>query len=448
MASFRGVCIFFVAGAFTPTALVAQVLQGRFEPNHVQGLEIFLFQARGGAFKLLDSTSVAADGSFLFSTRYGGTGFYQLAINDSDRVDLLLDGREPEVFLHFSALPLATHLSIERSNENLQLQKLVQIRAETNAIREAVQRSKEDLAPGDTLALHALDQVWARAESAQEQFLAGLDADTASSFLARTVVVDRALDAVQRKSPMAVPKVFNFSDASLLRSSLFDKAVMVFLQNINAVSEDQFLLASDTLMSLAGRGPDCRGYMLEHLIDLFATYGPERAVQHLLDRYVVIAQDSLQVSPELRTVVEKMMLVSVGRTAPGVDLNDHGAVQPLAALVASRRYTALFFYSSTCEHCHAQMPELKNAYETFRAKGFDVLGVALDVDSAEFLAGIKDNAIPWRCYSEFNGWGSTAARAFQVKGTPMIFLLDQRMRIVAKPATAKELGGVLRQLLP
>ena len=85
-------------------------------------------------------------------------------------------------------------------------------------------------------------------------------------------------------------------------------------------------------------------------------------------------------------------------------------------------------------------------HTTYQKRGFDVIGIALDVDSTDFLRSIRENAIPWRCYSEFNGWGSKAAQAFQVKATPALFLLDRAMKIVAKPTDAEELRQILKEL--
>lgn len=439
--------LFTVLLAAGAAAAKGQLLRGAILQPEAAGRPVYLFQACGDQFQALDTTLVAPNGRFQFDQPFHAAGFYQLAINDSDQVNLVLDPREPLVDLVFPSLPLAAEMEVLSSRQNKELRAMQYMLAQTNAIREAARQNKLGLNPMDTLYLHALDRVVARADSGQQRFLDQLAADAANSFLARTVAVERAVDDARRKGPMAVAYAFDFSSPELLRSKVYDKAVVTFLQNLNAVSEDQFLNASDTLMELASGNAQCRAYMLEHLIDLFATYGPDRAMQHLVDRYVVAAPDTLRMAPELRALVEDLMRVSVGRIAPDIVLNDHGTPLQLGDLVSKGRYTALFFYSSTCEHCHAQMPGLKDLREAYHGKGFDVIGIAFDVDSAQFLASIRDNTIPWKCFSEFNGWGSSAAKAFQVKGTPMIFLVDREMKIVAKPATPVDLAELLRKLL-
>lgn len=423
--------------------LCAQRLQGHIA-EAAGGLQVVLSVARGNDFRPVDSVRTDDAGDFSFPEDFKAAGFYRLALNDTDRMDLILDGREPVVDLSFDGIPLVDHVQVRTSDENKRLWEFKYISKETKAVRTAVAQQRLTLLPTDTAQLDLLNAVEQRAMHMEEQYVHQLVHNGNGGYFAKVLTVDDALRGVRGNGPMAVAATCDFSDPELMRSSVYDKAVMVFLQNLNVVIEDQFIVGADTLMHLAERNPECRSYMLDHLIDLFSTYGPETALQHLVDRYVVPDGDSGSVAPELRAKVKALMQVSVGSTAPDVDLNDRGVITPLSKLVKANTYTALFFYSSTCEHCHAQMPMLKKDRARFLAKGFRVIGIALDVDSVDFLKSIEENAIPWKCYSEFNGWGSKAAQAFMIKATPSFFLLDDKMRIVAKPVDAEELSRVLQ----
>ena len=311
----------------------------------------------------------------------------------------------------------------------------------------AVAEEKKTLQPTDVQRLAQLDSVTQQAQQISREHLDRLLEGAPKSYFAKVVRADRALEGTMRKSPMDVAEAFDFSDAGLLRSSVYDKAVMFFLQNLNAVSEEQFVNAADTLMLLSSRDTECRSYMLNHLIDLFSTYGPELPLQHLIDVYVAPDRGKATIEPELRSKVNELLKVSVGAVAPDVPLVVNTGSRALSELVKGHRYSALFFYSSTCDHCHAQMSALKDLYATLHAKGFEVFGVALDADSMEFNKCIAENGLPWPSGSEFNGWGSQAAKAFQVKATPTFFLLDDRMRIVAKPFDAEDLREKLGALI-
>jgi hypothetical protein len=200
-------------------------------------------------------------------------GYYQLALAD-DQFDLLLDAREPEVDLVFNGLPMQEHVQVRKSDENQRLWEYKFASRQAQAIEAAAAQQKLSLQPTDTAALAQLDSISERAERVKQGHLQRLLTQDPSSLFTKTVKADLALISVMRKTPNDVAKTFDFSDPELMRTSMYDKAVMVFLQNMNPVNETQFSVAADTLMALASKDPECKAYMMDHMIDLFATYGP------------------------------------------------------------------------------------------------------------------------------------------------------------------------------
>lgn len=428
--------------------LQAQQLLGMVQDTSVAGATIVLMQARGENYFPIDSTIVGPTGEFAFHQHFSTAGFHQLALHDTDRVKLVLDAREPMVDLYFEELPLADHLQVRVSAENKRLRDLQYVTSETAAVRAEVAQRRLGLTPADTAVLAELARIEAAAIRAQEQYLADLEGN-AGSYLARVVRTDRLVQQARGKGPMAVAAACDFSNPELLRSAVYDNAVMAFMQNLNAVHEEQFSNAADTLMRLSSGHPACHAYMLEQLVDLFSLFGPAAALQHVVDRYVAPAASggSSLVSPGVLRKVEGLLSVSVGRTAPDMALQEGGPPLRLASVVAAQRLTALVFYSSTCEHCLAQMPALKTVYQRYAGQGFSVVGIALDADSTDFQNTLREQALPWKNYTELNGWGAASAQAFHVRSTPSLFLLDPDMTIVARPADAAELGRNLQELL-
>jgi hypothetical protein len=94
------------------------------------------------------------------------------------------------------------------------------------------------------------------------------------------------------------------------------------------------------------------------------------------------------------------------------------------------------------------MPGVNDLVQRYGPQGFGVVGVALDDDRSEFRANIMDRELRFPCFSEFNGWGSAAAKAYEVKATPTLILLDDSRRIIAKPYDAEALGQELAGRLP
>lgn len=421
-------------------AAPAQQLSGIMPAGAALDGLVHLSSSHGSGTRSIDSTALTSDGSFVFQRRQFPLGFYHISINDTDRVDIILGQEEKEVELLFDGTPLQRHITVRRSDENKRLWEYKLVSKESQAILAAVAAEKQGLRANDTRRLLVLDSVAARATSLREAHLLGIISGYPHSYFAKVVKADRGIDDAQEQSPQAVLKAFDFGDASLMRSAVYDQAVMTYLRNIRASDEVQFVSASDSLLAYAGRDQECRAYMLDHLIELFSTYGPEAPLQHLIDRYVVSEEGMAALDPSLHTKVAEILRVGVGATAPEVDLPSADGPLALRDIVAKNRYTVLFFYSSTCDHCHAEMPTLKEVYSAFHPMGIDVVGIALDPDSTEFQRTIDQMGLPWNSYSEFIGWGSKAAKAFRVKATPWFYVLDPGMRIAAKPVDAVALG--------
>ncbi len=424
-------------GAFTSPA---QHLTGTLPVGAAADGLVHLSVSRGSKTRVVDSTTVLSDGHFAFAAREFPLGFYHLSINDTDQVDIILDPGEKHVELAFANTPLQRHITVKRSDENKRLWEYKLVSKESQAIQASVLLEKQGLRVDDTKRMLELDSIAARAMNLQQAHLQGIITGYPKSYFARVIKADRGVDDARDQNPLAVMKVFDFSDPSLMRSSVYDKAVMTFLRNIHVTSEEQFISASDSLLVYAGRDPECKAYMLDHLIDLYSTYGPEIPLQYLIDRYVVSPEGMTALDPSVHEKVAEILKVGVGADTPDVDLPAPAGPLALRSVVEKNQHTVLFFYSSTCDHCHAEMPVLKEVYTEFRSRGLEVIGIALDPDSSEFQKTIEANALPWKCYSEFNGWGSKVAKAFRVKATPWFYILDQRMRIVAKPVDAVAVG--------
>jgi thiol-disulfide isomerase/thioredoxin len=148
----------------------------------------------------------------------------------------------------------------------------------------------------------------------------------------------------------------------------------------------------------------------------------------------------------LDLAAEQMRLVN-GAPAPEVYLITPGArdTTRLSNVIRQHDYTALFFYSSTCDHCHDQMPGLQRLVKEVPSKKFQLIGIALDIDVAEFRQAIVDHGINWPCYSHLIGWGEPAAKDFAVKATPALFLIDRAGRIVGKPTDHEQLREMLER---
>ena len=405
---------------------------------------IVLYGTRGASHFPVDSVAITNKGRFTFPLNKYPAGFYQLGVNDTDRVDIILDPNEPEVELNFSGSPLQSNVKVSASAENKRMWAYKGISRKGYAESSAITEERKNASPIDTALLNSLDRREVRVQAGLDQALDSLIHLVPGGQFAFAVNTDRALDAAQSLGPDEIKRVFNFSSPRLLRSSSYSKAIMLVLQR--TIVEDEYSLqhACDSLLLAADRDTACWNYTRAYLIELFATYGPDDLAQYLVDEYVVGAGAMNPPDEALMQLAAAQLRLVKGAPAPDVELAKPGDPDTLHLADVWPKYdlTTLFFYSSTCDHCHHQMPGLRQLVLDYPAK-LHVVGIALDHDTLDFPKTLQEFGVNWPCYTMVMGWGDPAAKAFNVKATPSMFVIDRAGRIVAKPMDHEELRAFL-----
>ena len=84
------------------------------------------------------------------------------------------------------------------------------------------------------------------------------------------------------------------------------------------------------------------------------------------------------------------------------------------------------FWATWCGPCLREMPTVVKAYEKYKDKGFDVLGISLDSEKTKgrMPEVMKRFGMPWRQICDGRGWKSRFAVANEVNAIPFTFLLD------------------------
>ncbi|WKZ66552.1 MAG: TlpA disulfide reductase family protein [Flavobacteriales bacterium] len=427
----------------------AQEILGSLGPASV-GEWITIYGTRGTDHFPLDSARISGSGAFRFAPRAFPLGYYRLGFAN-DQVDLILGAPgDARIRLDFSGRPLQEHITVSGSTENQRLWEYKWASREAQRRLRAVTDQRAGMDPRDTAGLNRLSQEERTLKQRQQEFLARLMAQDTASYFAQVAALDQRLMSAMQAGPAAVRNAMRWSDPSLLRSSLYPKAIMALLQSTTPASPGMLRVACDSLLHWSSPDTACWSFTRTQLIAIFSAYGPEEVLQHVVDHYVMGPLSLVAPDAALLADVAVQLKASIGAMAPDVALPSPitGRTDRLAQLVQANAYTALFFYSSTCDHCHAEMPGLSALHNGYAEKGFGVVGIALDDDEAEFRRNIMEMALPFPCYTELAAWGSPAAKAFGVKATPWLILVDRTGRIVAKPNDHIELGELLGGLLP
>ncbi|HRH70581.1 MAG TPA: thioredoxin family protein [Flavobacteriales bacterium] len=433
-------------GCFTPSH--AQVISGTLQ-RPLQAQLIVLHGTRGTDHPAIDSAAVDANGYFVFPDRKYPGGFYQLGVNGNDRVDIILDPREPEVKIDFLGHPLQRNIEVRRSDENKRLwaYKLISRRGQETITK--IRTDRAAAAPLDTALLRTLYHREETAKHAMDHALDSIVSLSSEGQFAYAVAADRRLEEAIPNGQQAILRALDLSDDRNLRSASYAKAIMAYVQNSTPTDDYSLHRACDSVLIAAEGDTACWSYARSFLVELFTTYGPGDVAQYLVDRYVVGADARTPPDAALLKLAAEQLRLTNGAPAPEIPLFKPGNPDTLklSTVLADHTFTAIFFYSSTCDHCHDQMPGLRQLVTDMDPAYFHLIGIALDADTTEFNATLIDEKINWPCYSEFKGWGAQAAKDYAVKATPTLIVLDQNGRIAYKPMDHEELRAFLQDRL-
>lgn len=113
------------------------------------------------------------------------------------------------------------------------------------------------------------------------------------------------------------------------------------------------------------------------------------------------------------------------------------------------KYVLLDFWASWCGPCRAENPNVVKAYNRFKDKNFDILGVSLDRtgDQAKWTAAIEKDGLAWHHVSDLKWWSSDIAKLYMINSIPQNFLLDPQGRIIDMNLRGEALEKALEKIL-
>lgn len=166
---------------------------------------------------------------------------------------------------------------------------------------------------------------------------------------------------------------------------------------------------------------------------------------------LALTSDEYKSKENVKRVVDQlaaMEAVAIGKDFVDFTMkNTKGEYVSLSDYAGKGKYVFIDFWASWCGPCIQEMPNVVNAYEKYKNKDFEIVGVSLDQDEAKWLQGIEELNMTWPQMSDLKLWKSEAVGLYAIRSIPHTVLLDKEGKIIAKDLRGDQLEEKLAELM-
>ena len=240
----------------------------------------------------------------------------------------------------------------------------------------------------------------------------------------------------------------DFSDPRLIHTPVLFPKIKEYLTRLTIPDPDSIINAADYLIQKAGSDKDMLKFLVQYIIYTYENseiMGMDAVFVHMAKKYYTPELAFWVSASQLERVKERadqLDPILIGKKAIPIVLPDtNNVMQALDSVKAE--YTVLYFWDYDCSHCQKETPVLIKWYDSIKAEGIEVYAVQTNSGVDKWKEYIKKHKLDWMNVMDIYHTGNFR-HDYDVVTTPMIYLLDENKKIIAKKINAEDLDKVLK----
>ena len=243
----------------------------------------------------------------------------------------------------------------------------------------------------------------------------------------------------------------DFSDDRLLRTPVFHAKLNQYFTRVLMQIPDSIIAEADHLVEKARAHPEMFKYVVFFVTNTFERsqiMGMDAVFVHMVENYYMSGEADWVTPEQLERISERAMALKpllIGNIAPEITMFTPDRA-PLSLHEVDARFTVLYFWDSECSHCKRQTPLMKEFYERLNSKGVEIFAANTEADRNKWLDYVKMNSLEWIQVNDPSN-SSGFRDKYDIWATPLIFLLDEDKRIIAKRITVEQAEEIINREL-
>jgi alkyl hydroperoxide reductase subunit AhpC len=244
----------------------------------------------------------------------------------------------------------------------------------------------------------------------------------------------------------------NFSDDRMVHTpqQIFFDRVKEYFTKLTFQVPDSINAAADYILNKARRSPDMFKFLVNWISFTYESsniMGMDAVFVHMVETYYTPQIATWESPSHLDKMIERakqLEPILIGKPAIPLVLPDTANVMTDME-AGNARYTVLIFWDYDCGLCQREIPKLKKWYDSVKGQGYEVYAVEIaeNLDIQKWKEYIRKHNLNWINVADISHT-SNFRHDYDVISTPMIYILNEDKRIIAKKIDVIDLNGVLR----
>jgi hypothetical protein len=250
----------------------------------------------------------------------------------------------------------------------------------------------------------------------------------------------------------------SFSDGRLVRTPFFEPRLEKYYRDLVAPHPDSIKKEVDHMLLYARPNQDMFKYLMVHFVQKYINpeyMGQDAVFVHLFEKYINAGQTDF-FTDQYRDFMFKraysLMANLIGAPASNLKMVDT-LDRPRELYNINSNFTVICFWDPTCSHCKEVVPKVDSIFQAkWKNQGVTVYGVKVDGGKDEWKKFIRDHKLKgWEHVHQLPSQekeDEAAKRAgyrqlYDVYTTPLLYLLDENKRIMAKKLTYQQIDEII-----